>query len=106
MELQPVALGDAADALGSYDHGDIEFARQDRRVTEPPADLADETASPAEVGQPRRIDHCRNDDVAVAEALDRIAELGVLFRDHAGSSFDNLAAGHPDATNGVGATFL
>ena len=82
MKPQQASVHDSGYALRAHDHGHVIFARQDCRVAEPSAYLADKTASAREVGQPGRVDHGGDNDVAVMERLQRVAVLGIFLHDH------------------------
>src|SRR5262245_4213742 len=99
MQPDQAAINDAAHAAGPDNHGHIVFASENRRMAEPTANLADESASPREIRQPGRIDHGGDDDVAVAEAIHRAAPLSFLFGDDPGAAFGHGAAGNPGAPN-------
>src|SRR5579871_2375546 len=101
VESQQAAVRDAADPLRPDDHRHVVLARQDGGVAEPAADLADEAAGAAEIGQPVGIDHRRDDDVAVLEVAGNRPALGIALGDDVGAAFDRPAARHARAADGA-----
>src|SRR5512140_976573 len=97
MQAQLHSAPDSLNSIGADDEWNAVLASDNGRVTEPSADLADESAGPLEIGDPSRRHHSGDDDIAVLEVRNGGAQIG--GRNDAGASFDRALAGHACADN-------